>query len=372
MWSVAAVSAVLLLMTIATSRVIHQPEVRRPGSFPRIPGPVSGPGDALRLLGIGSLNWYACLAAAPLFLWLSRRFPLSRGRWSSGVVIQLSAIAVLVLATATVQYNITYTDPRLAPPLSMFLKVSLFSGLLPFVTMALFVQALEARSRAYDRELENTRTRSQLAEARLEALTAQLQPHFLFNTLQGISTLIYRDPAGADAMLTSLSELLRDVLRRAEQREVELGEELRVLEHYLDIARWRFGDRIRVDIDAGDEARAALVPFFILQPLVENAISHGIEQRGGAGTIAISAVVSRGALILAVSDRAAPDADRDPSGASARAGVGIGLSNTRARLSELYGTDQQLEFVSGEGISTVTIRLPFRVRESMENDRGAR
>src|SRR6185295_4060264 len=142
-------------------------------------------------------------------------------------------------------------------------NVGLITGFLPFLTVALAAHALDARSRAQERAFETERVRSQLAESRLEALTAQLQPHFLFNTLQGISTLIARDPVAADKMLTSLSELLREVLRRGERREVELSEELRVLESYLDISRARFGDRLSIAVRIEDATRPALVPFFI-------------------------------------------------------------------------------------------------------------
>jgi LytS/YehU family sensor histidine kinase len=215
---------------------------------------------------------------------------------------------------------------------------------------------LEARIRAQERELEAERIRSQLAESRLEALTAQLQPHFLFNTLQGISTLIARDPVAADRMLTSLSDLLREVLRRGDTREVELGEELRVLESYLDISRTRFGERLTVTVDVEACAERALVPFFILQPLVENALHHGISSHAGAGSIEIGARRDGERLLLTVADdgpgTVAPDAQR-----------GIGLANTRARLEELYGRANSLELGRPpEGGFRVSVAIPYRER----------
>ena len=198
--------------------------------------------------------------------------------------------------------------------------------------------------------------RSQLAESRLEALTAQLQPHFLFNTLQGISTLITRDPIAADRMLTNLSDLLREVLRRGEKREVELTEELRVLESYLDISRARFGDRLTVSVAVDEAAERALVPFFILQPLVENALHHGISSHAGAGSIEIAAQRVNGQLRLRVSDdgpgTVTPDAQR-----------GIGLANTRARLRELYGAAHSLDLGRPpEGGFRVDVTIPYRER----------
>ena len=229
---------------------------------------------------------------------------------------------------------------------------------MPFLTVAAAAHALEARSRAHERELEAERIRSQLAESRFGALTAQLQPHFLFNTLQGISTLIMRDPVAADRMLASLSDLLREVLRRGDKREVELGEELRVLEPYLDISRIRFGDRLTVTVNVDDETRCALVPFFVLQPLVENALHHGISSHAGAGRIEIEAREFGGRLLLTVTDDG-------PGTALPDAGRGIGLANTRARLQELYGSEHSLELRRPtEGGFRVSVAIPYRVREA--------
>src|SRR5206468_2217300 len=142
------------------------------------------------------------------FFWIARRFPFERGRLRA-VTLALAAVVTLDAATALVQYRVSYHGSPLAPPLSAFLIVSLITGFLPFATVAAATYAIDAQARATDRALEGERMRAQLAETRLEALSAQLQPHFLFNTLQGISTLITRDPAAADEMLASLSDLLR-------------------------------------------------------------------------------------------------------------------------------------------------------------------
>jgi LytS/YehU family sensor histidine kinase len=233
----------------------------------------------------------------------------------------------------------------------------LLTGALPFLTVAAATQAVEARARAHERELDAARVRGQLAEARLEALTAQLQPHFLFNTLQGISTLITRDPIAADKMLTSLSDLLREVLRRGERREVDLDEELRVLEPYLDISRWRFGDRLTVRTDADAESRRALVPFFILQPLVENAVHHGVSSRAGPATIHIEAARAGDRLWLAVTD--------DGPGTPLDTKPGIGLTNTKARLDELYGDRHTLELDRPPGGGfRVRMGIPYRDRQN--------
>jgi signal transduction histidine kinase len=366
LWTVVAASAVVTAITVLGTRLAGPPP-RPPGppgrSLPRIPRAPESGGELLRALGIGSLTWYACVLSAPLLVWLSRRLPLDRDRWRSSLAVHLLVIVSLVLATAAVQYRLTYGGSPYAPPLAEFLKVTLLTGSLPFLTVAAAAHALEARTRAHDRELDAARARGQLAEARLEALTAQLQPHFLFNTLQGISTLITRDPAAADRMLATLSDLLREVLRRGEAREVEVAEEVRVLGPYLDIARWRFGARLSVTVDVDDDARDALVPFFILQPLVENALHHGVGARAGAGTIAIRARRDGPWLRLTVTDDG-PGVDASP---RLGGGRGVGLANTRARLREMYGDRHEMELARAEPAgSRVTVAVPYRVRAEGE------
>jgi len=312
-------------------------------------------GDVLRAMGVGSVTWYASALSAPVFLWMSRRLPFDSAHWRRSTAVYVVVIIALVTATALFQYRATFVGFP-GPPMGNYLRSALLTGALPFLTVAAATQAIEARSRAHERELDAARAKGQLAEARLQVLTAQLQPHFLFNTLQGISTLITRDPIAADKMLTSLSDLLREVLRRGDRREVDLDEELRVLEPYLDISRWRFGDRLTVRTSADDDARRALVPFFILQPLVENAVHHGVSSRAGPAAIEIDATRSGDRLWLAVSDDG-PGADVSD------AGLGIGLANTRARLAELYGDRHTLEIERPpSGGYRVRVTIPYRER----------
>ena len=360
LWTVVVVSVALFVLTFIASRFAAAPP-RAPGGarlLPRVGAPPTTPGELLRSLGIGSLVWYACFLSAPLFFWIARRFPLEAGRRAISFVVHVAVIVGIAALTAILQFKLTYRDASLAPPLGAFVTISLLTGVLPFITVALAAHALDARSRAQERSLETERVRSQLAESRLEALTAQLQPHFLFNTLQGISTLIARDPVAADKMLTSLSELLREVLRRGERREIELSEELRVLESYLDISRARFGDRLSIAVQAEDSTRAALVPFFILQPLVENAIHHGISSHAGAGAVEIAARRSGDQLVLTVTDDG-------PGIVTTDAQRGIGLANTKARLQELYGASHRLELGRPDrGGFQVLVSIPFRERAS--------
>jgi len=193
-----------------------------------------------------------------------------------------------------------------------------------------------------------------LAQAKLQALQMQLNPHFLFNTLHSISSLMHKDVEAADTMITRLGDLLRAALAGAETQEVPLREELTLLELYLAVEQVRFGSRLSVKIDVAPDALEAQVPNLILQPLVENAIRHGIEPRARPGRIELRARRENGALTVVVSD--------DGAGLIGNAQIkeGIGLSNTRARLRELYGANHRFELLRSEqGGVRVEINLPF-------------
>jgi two-component sensor histidine kinase len=353
-WRVAAGSAVVAIATLVFSELAARSmPAAPPGSLPRMRPPPANVAQLLRDLGVGSLTWYMSLASVPLFFWLARRLPIDRRRWMPAVATILSAVVAMTLLTGVLQYRSSYHGSALAPPLGVFLAVGLLTGALPFITVAAASYAVEARTQAHERALETQRVRAQLAESRLEALSAQLQPHFLFNTLQGISTLIAHDPPAAEEMLANLGELLRELLHRGHRSEIPLRDELRILESYLEIARRRFGDRLTIDVTVDESAADALVPFFILQPLVENALQHGIGSNAGEGSVFISTARAGGRLALTIRDDgrtiSTPDTRR-----------GIGLANTRARLAELYGDEALLELARGAFGFEARITLPYR------------
>jgi LytS/YehU family sensor histidine kinase len=211
-----------------------------------------------------------------------------------------------------------------------------------FWCMAGVVHAIEFQRRAADREVLTSRLHAKLSEANLTALTARLQPHFLFNTLQGISTLLHRDPLAADAMLTRLSTLLRRVIEPPPRHEVTLATELELLEDYLAIAQARFGDRVTIRREVDPAARDGLLPYMALQPLVENAFEHGIARRAGHGTVTIAARRAGDTLEVSVSD------DGHPMPGTPQAD-GVGLGTTRARLVALYGAAAALELGPAPG-----------------------
>ena len=204
---------------------------------------------------------------------------------------------------------------------------------------------------------ERAKAQDQLSEARLQSLRLQLQPHFLFNTLNAITALIGSEPRAAERMVAGLSDLLRASLRSANEQEVPLARELEHLKLYTDIQRTRFGDRLDVQLDVEPSTRGAMVPSLLLQPLVENAIRHGLAPRAIGGQVCVSASREGEELRLEVRD--------DGVGAETRGGAlsreGVGLANTRERLRRLHGDQQRFGYETRPGAGfSVRIALPFR------------
>jgi LytS/YehU family sensor histidine kinase len=204
----------------------------------------------------------------------------------------------------------------------------------------------------YRRAQERDRLEASLAKARMEALKMQLQPHFLFNSLNAIVTLVHLQPDAAEAMIGALSDLLRLTLETSGEQESPISRELEFVQRYLAIEHARFGDRLRFQLEVDDPVRNALAPTFLLQPLVENAVRHGLEPRSGAGLLTIRARRDGAQLHLEVID----DGVGLPAEKPLREGIGI--ANTRARLRELYGDAASLELHNSSGVK-VEIRLPF-------------
>jgi hypothetical protein len=252
---------------------------------------------------------------------------------------------------------------RMSPMWSLISSYADFD-LVSYAAVVAVVEALIVRRALADRQRQTMRLEHSLTRARLDYLEAQLQPHFLFNSLGAVSELAYDAPPTASLVLQQLSAVFRTALaQRAD--EVTLGEELIALEPYLDIQRVRFADWLTIEYDIGDSAVDCLVPRFVLQPLVENAIRHGLAGRSAAGTIRIGATVENDDLVLRVSD------DGVGLARAARPGHGIGLANVRERLSILYGDDRLrlLDGPSGGGV-TAEVRVP-RARRTPASTDGA-
>ncbi|MBI2837342.1 MAG: sensor histidine kinase [Acidobacteria bacterium] len=301
-------------------------------------------------------------------LWFARRFPLDRTRWPRFLPVYVVALAAFAAGSTTIMWGLREVLFPLAGlgdydygimPLRYFMELPM--EVIAFSVMIGAIHAIDAFRTAREREVHAAQLQSGLAQAQLRNLRLQLQPHFLFNALNTISSTMYRDPAAADEMLGQLSELLRASLRTAQTDEVPFQIELDVLDQYLAIQRARFGDNFRVTIQLDPDVSRALVPSMILQPLVENAVQHGAAARTGAGTIEIRASRLDARLVLEIED----DGPGMPSGRGT-AGSGVGLSATAERLQILYGADHT--FTAGNGATRgflVRASFPFRTAAEM-------
>lgn len=298
-------------------------------------------------------NWGYALFVPVLFL-LVRRFPLDRTHWLR------SAPALLVVTFACVWIKCVWIEPLTLGlvPLAGGFEAHVFGEMYDMASIVIVAQAFEFYRRAQERERQAAQLREQLTRAQLDALRSQLHPHFLFNTLNSIAALMRTDVAGADRMVTQLSDLLRATLEPAGQgvQEIPLGDELELLDRYLDIMRVRFRDRLTVDVDVGAEERTGLVPAFLLQPLVENALEHGIGAKPGPGRVSLRAARDNGRLRITITD------DGPGLRGPAEATLGVGLANTRERLAQLYGDAQELTLAPTPGGvgAQVTVSLPWR------------
>ena len=250
------------------------------------------------------------------------------------------------------------TEKALAESLRPLLVKTWHFNLLIYWVVVSVSHAFDYYRKYQEREVRASELEKHLAQAKLQALQMQLNPHFLFNTLHAISSLMHKDVEAADRMIARLSELLRAALESTDTQEVTLQEELDFLGRYLEIEQTRFGNRLTVRMAIAPETRCAQVPNLVLQPLVENAIRHGIEPHAKPGEIELRARRDDGRLVLQVQDNGAGlPAHRPPE-------EGVGLSNTRARLQQLYGHAHQLEFSNvPEGGLLVSVTIPWRLAE---------
>lgn len=238
------------------------------------------------------------------------------------------------------------------------------------VMMYWFIVLISLTFTAYKRyregELRSSQLETRLAQAQLQALKMQLHPHFLFNTMNAISVLIKKNPEAAQKMLTRLAELLRMSLDQAGVQEVSLKQEMEFLDRYIKIQQTRFGERLSVTMKVEDAVLDAKIPNLILQPLVENAIEHGIAKRSGPGRVAITAQRTNGTLFVQVRDNG-----KGLKKGQGEVKEGVGLSNTRARLHQLYGTAHRFELSNAEeGGLIATLEIPYQpFREEADTNR---
>jgi two-component system, LytTR family, sensor kinase len=310
-------------------------------------------------------GWVGWLVLAPVVFWLARRFPVERP-----VVARHLGLHVLFGVVAAVLVGLCYyamervTGQLWDATMSsralafMYATKNLVIGVLVYGGLVSLSHGIEYYRRYKERELRATQLTAQLSRAELEVLKMQLQPHFLFNTLHAISALIRPDPDAADRIITRLGDLLRMSLQSNGTQEVPLRQELEFVEKYADIQRTRFRERLSLRIESDPAALDAMVPSLILQPLVENSIRHGVEEREQPATIEVKAERRGARLLLSVTDNGPgfPDYVLTPV-----PGRGLGLVNTRARLLALYGDTGRLDVAAAPGGGAlVTLDLPFR------------
>ena len=330
---------------------------------------VAAPTDQLLSEMVG---WYLWMLFVPVAWWTVRRFPLDRQHWkkriwiylASGVAVGLAYLVLNHIKTSLVHILVTGTPfPNLFSLGTGYVLGGLEFHLLVYSAMLGVAHAFEYHARYRDHQLRSSLLTAQLTQAQLEVLRVQLNPHFLFNTLNAISALMHRDVDAADSMLIQLSDFLRLTLDQGAEQEIPLASEINMLERYVAIEKTRFGDRLQVNFDIEDEVQDALVPSLLLQPLVENAIRHGIAVRSAPGEISIRARSQFPSRIeLQVVDNG-PGITGDPSKALR---PGVGLHNSMARVEQLYGENQRFEISNHPrtGGVEVLISFPFRTQET--------
>jgi two-component system LytT family sensor kinase len=338
-------------------------------------GPPGEFGSRALIAAIESLLW---IIVTPILFAVAGRIDLDGSRSSRGRAIGVLTLVLSTVATAAVLALIgRELREHFTPVPAEFLRrgrggrsggggfggARFWFGFLNTLIISAGVAATGV-ARAYSLRLRARREQaihltSQLAEARIDALRRQLDPHFLFNTLNAIASLVERDPRGVRRMIARLGDLLRHSFEGGDAPEVPLRRELALLGLYVDIVRVRFQDRLTVDVEVDDAVLDALVPTFILQPLVENSVKHGVEKRTEGGRIVVEGSRDGDALVLRVRDDGGPGAADVLAGTTGR---GVGVRNTRARLQQLYGSRQHFSLArDGDRGVVAEIRLPYHV-----------
>ncbi len=316
------------------------------------------------------LSWqlssgYVWFAISPIILWLGRRFTFDDGKWKTSIPIHLIASIVIAIGQLSIDafvlpklgYMRRYESASYFEIFKIFLLVNVHFGVAIYWGVLGFQQAIKYYRKYRERELRTSQLEARLATSRLQVLKMQLHPHFLFNTLNAISELIYKDAESAERMISDLSDLLRMSFENLEVQEIPLKQELEFLEKYLEIEQMRFRDRLKVEMLISPDTLDASVPNMILQPLVENAIKHGIGPRSEGGKINIEAFRHNGHLELTVSDNGLGVPFRD----LANLKEGVGISNIRRRLRHLYGERHSfsLNNAANSGL-VVDLTIPFK------------
>ena len=318
-----------------------------------------------RIFLIELIYAYVWASLTPFILWLARRFRIDRDRWLRALLIHLAASLLIGVATRMLHDLMLFVflaeSGRSFSVVKLLMNVYFMTdyGAMLYWLILLVSYAFDYQRRVRESEVRATRLKAQLVQSQLDALKMQLQPHFLFNTLHSISALVHKNANAADRMIARLGDFLRQTLENAGSQEVSLQQELEFLKCYLDIERIRFEDRLTVQMNIEPLTLDAQLPNLILQPIVENAIRHGISRSTSPGRIEIEARRLNGNLQVQVTDNGPGLPSNSNSGTIVKEGVG--LSNTQARLKQLYGENHRLDLSNTtRGGLTVTLEIPFR------------
>ena len=308
-------------------------------------------------------------AVTPIVLWFASIFRIESHNWIKNLGIHIAICILLapflVMSSFLIDLLIKWIGSAL-PDNPSFVTAAFnaqifansFDNILTYIIIVGMYHVYEYYQRYKERELKAARLEAQLATARLDLLKAQLNPHFLFNTLSAISIVKDRDLEMADKMITDLSEMLRFIMDNVHKQEVSLREEMDFLNRYISLQKKRFEDNLEFTTDIDPASWNAMVPSLILQPLVENAIEHGIRNQNSDGKINITCNLEKDQLAFEIRDNGIGLNNKN---LNKHKGKGIGVSNTRERLEALYGSNYTFEMKNGDkGGVTVTLKIPYR------------
>jgi two-component system, LytTR family, sensor kinase len=317
------------------------------------------------IFGTEMASWLPWALATPLVIGLARRYDIIRSVNIQTAAVHLAAFALISLVAeawfAVLQVLFNPWDYAQQPTFMETWRTSLLFQVLTYLIVYALIltvtYVMDARERMARQITETARLSEELSKSQLAALRQQIEPHFMFNTLHSITGLV-RDCKNdaAVSMIVGLSEFLRRALEDSHRSQVTLAEEVEYLQRYLDIQKVRFGERLQVSMDISEGLLSAQVPNLLLQPLVENAIKHGIAKRAAGGTVRITGRCHDGNLCLSICN----DGPDSPTNWPA-ARTGVGINNLRTRLQILHGEEAQLQLKHAEtGAVEVVVRLPFR------------
>jgi two-component system, LytTR family, sensor kinase len=309
------------------------------------------------------LGWsfYLWGVLTPLALWLASRYPIESGTWSYNLPVHISFSVFLTIAQLSLEASLNWLragrDWSLPAALRHYLRQHTQVGFLIYWLVVVAAQFYRMHDQSRKRQLHAAQLEARLAEALINNLRTQLHPHFLFNTLQAIATLIQEDPQAAEDVVLQLSQLLRLSLDEMHTHEISLSREVEFLQHYMAIQQRRFGDRLRFEVQINSALLDCAVPTLVLQPLVENAIRYGITQHKEQDVVTIRASENQGRICLEVMNLSSK-LEEEPDRLLSR---GVGLSNTRLRLEQLYGLEQSLRLfeLDPKGVC-VRLLIPLR------------